>query len=159
MMIRSFRIVSIAILSVVPAVAAQQIQQRGASQNQRTSPPTFSSIADEESFKNGAGIPSRRVQTRTEVNGREVVAETTEAKDMDGRFRIASETTTETVRTPAGATIKRDTFIADAEGRRTLSETTQTDVQTQKDGSGRSVSNTFKPDLNGKLTFSIQQVQ
>ena len=158
-MIRSSRsVVGITVLFVVPVVAAIQ-QPRGTSQNQKSSPPTFSSIDTQESYVGGAQAPSRRVLSRTEVNGREVVSETIEAPNMDGKFTMLRESTTETVRTATGAQIKRDVFIPGANGGRSLLETTQTEVQTRSDGSGRSDATTFKPDLNGRLRFSIREVQ
>jgi len=156
-MIRSYRsIAGTAILLVAPVMAAAQA--RGTSQTPKI-PTVFSAIDSEEAYVGDTGIPSRRIQSRTESNGREVVKETMEAPGMDGRFSVASETTTETVRTATGAQIKRAVYIPDANGRASIFETTEIEVQTQKDGSGTSVSTTFKPDLNGRLDFSIRQVQ
>jgi hypothetical protein len=102
----------------------------------------------------------RQVQTRTESNGREVITETTERPDMDGKMMMSLQTTTETVRTGPGSTqIKQEVFAPGPNGRTQLVESTQAEVQTFPDGSSRTVSNTFAPDVNGRLNFSSQQIQ
>ena len=73
-MIRSFQSVAgIVVLLVAPAIAVAQ--QTGTRQGPPAS-PTSSTI--EGSYTAGAAVPSRRVQTRTSSNGREVITETTE---------------------------------------------------------------------------------
>jgi hypothetical protein len=73
---------------------------------------------------------------------------------------MSQQTTTETVRTGADSTqTKRDVFVPDAQGRPRLTESTQTDVQTSRDGSSRSVSNTMTPDANGRLSTSSREIQ
>ena len=132
----------------------------GGLQNPKGPPATYSSSEIERSYTGGNGIPSRRVQTRTESNGREVITETTERPDADGRMRIAVQTTTESTRTAADSTqIKHDVFVPDGEGRQRLLETSQTDVQTLGAGSSRSVTNTWVPDVNGHLSLSGRQVE
>src|SRR5262245_12826292 len=126
MVSRSFQ--SIVILLVLLSVAAPPT---GAFQTPKGPPATVSSSEIERSYAGGNGIPSRRVQTRTESNGREVITETTERPDADGRMRMALETTTETTRTGADSTqTKHDVFVPDDRGGRKLLETSQTDVQT-----------------------------
>src|SRR4029453_12683948 len=66
MVSRSFQ--SIIILLVLLIVAAPP---SGAFQTPKGPPATVSSSAIERSYAGGNGIPSRRVQTRTESNGRE----------------------------------------------------------------------------------------
>jgi len=147
---------TVLVLLVFLAAASQTI----ALQAPKSPPATFSSSAIERSYAGGSGIPSRRMQTRTESNGREVITETTEFPDADGRMRMALETTTETVRPSAGSTqTKHDVFVPDGQGRRRLLETSQTDVQTLGAGSSRSVTNTWMPDLNGRLGLSGQEVE
>jgi hypothetical protein len=132
----------------------------GALQTPPKGPPaTFSSRELERSYTGGNGIPSRRVQTRTESGGREVVTETTELPDVDGRMRMSLETTTETVRSGNSTQTKHDVFVPDVQGRRKLLETSQIDVQTLGAGSLRSVTNTWMPDLNGRLSLSGQEVE
>jgi hypothetical protein len=124
-------------------------------------PPTSpQSSTLERNFASGSSTPIRLVQTRTESNGREVVTETTEVPGLDGKFKPSVQTTTETIRTGAGASqIKQDVFAPDAQGRMQLSQTKQTDVQNLSDGSSRSVANTFVPDANGRLGFSSREIQ
>ena len=106
------------------------------------------------------GTPVRQVQTRTESNGREVVTETTERPDFDGRMKPVLQTTTETVRTGPGTTqIKHDVYAPDANGRQQLVESQQAETHTLPDGSSRTESNTFTPDANGRLTFASREVQ
>ena len=57
----------------------------------------------------GAVLPSRSVETRSDSSGREVVTETIEFPDLDGRVRPTMEAITETIRTaPNAVQIKRD---------------------------------------------------
>ena len=154
MMIRSFQnVAGIVVWLVAPAIAA--VQQTGPRQ-----PPASSTSSTIEEAYAGAALPTRRVQTRTSSNGREVLTETTETPGPDGRMKMSQETTTETVRTGADSTqTKRDVFVPDPQGRPRLTETTQTDVQTSRDGSSRSVANTMTPDANGRLSISSREIQ
>src|SRR5688572_12971673 len=74
-------------------------------QTRKGPPESFTSSAIERSYAGGGGVPSRRTQTRTESNGREVVTEVTETVGVDGRMKVSLETTSETART-AGGTIQ-----------------------------------------------------
>ena len=122
------------------AGAAQQTGQ----QTRQGPPASPSASALERSYIGGAGVPLRRVQTRTESNGREIITETTELPGTDGKLKMSLETRTETVRVGADSTqTKHEVFVPDAQGRPRLLETTQTDVQTSRDGSSRSVANTM----------------
>jgi hypothetical protein len=156
MMILSTKcIAGIVVLFAAPALALAQ--QTGTSQGP---PASFASSTIEGSYAPGNGVPSRRVQTRTESNGREVITETMETPDVDGRFRMSVETRSETVRTGADSTrTKLDVFVPDAQGRPRLLETTQTDVQTSRDGSSRSVANTMTSDVNGRLAIASREIQ
>lgn len=155
MVSRSFQ--SIIVILALLTVAAPHSR---AQQAPKGPPATFSSSEIERSYAGDSGIPSRRVQTRTQSNGREVITETTERPDADGRMRMALETTTETIRTGADSTqTKHDVFVPDGQGRRRLLETSQTDVQTLGAGSSRSVTNSWIPDLNGRLSLSGQRVE
>src|SRR4029450_5893052 len=69
------RIVGMAILFPIPFVVAG-VQGPPAS-------PRSSTI--ESSYAAGRSTPLRRVQTRTDSNGTEVVSETTEVPDIDGK--------------------------------------------------------------------------
>src|SRR5688500_11100727 len=56
--------------------------------------------------------PWRRVETRSESGGREVVVETSEMPDVEGRLAPIEEIVTETIRTapPNTAQTRRDVF-------------------------------------------------
>jgi len=153
-MSRSFQSVILLVIVISAASSA------GARQTPKGPPATPASSEIERRYAGGNGIPSRRVQTRTESNGREVITETTELPDIDGRMRMALETTTETTRTGANSTqTKHEVYVPDGQGRRRLLETSQTDVQTLGAGSSRSVTDSFTPDLNGRLNVSGRQVE
>src|SRR5688572_21450082 len=161
MMSRS--ILSVAILSTVVGLAT--VQRADAMQQTTTPAPkgppaSFSSSAVERTFSGGAAVPSRRVQTRTESNGKEVVKETIETVGVDGKMKMAQETNTETVRTGANSTqTRRDVYVPDAQGRPRLLETTQIEMQSLGKGSTRSVADTWTPDVNGRLGLAGREVQ
>ena len=136
----------VAILLSVPALQAQ-------------GPAIPSSSTLEQSAAAGAMTPARVQQTRTESNGREIITEKTETPDIDGRMRVSRETTTETVKTGPGTTqTKREIYTTES-GQRRLAETTQTETQTMSNGSSSSVSNTYSPDVNGRLGLLTREVQ
>src|SRR5690349_17257511 len=63
-------------------------------------------------------MPTRRLQIRSESDGREVVTEIVETPDIDGRFKPSLETTSETVRPAANAVqITREVFGFGVSGR------------------------------------------
>ena len=102
----------------------------------------------------GAGgvMPLRRTQTRSTSSGREVVVETVESLDIEGRLAPIHEIVTET--TGAGRTTthaRQDVFRFTADRRRQLSETTESRQDTQPNGDTATVHNTWVPDLNGHL--------
>jgi hypothetical protein len=104
--------------------------------------------------------PWRRVQTRSESGGREIVVETSEVPDVEGRLAPTQETITETNRTaPGTAQTKRDVFGFNADRRRTLSETTESVQQTPADGDAGAVHNTWARDLNGRLSLTARQIE
>lgn len=154
-MIRKFQY--FAVLSATLVLSSQQAR---ALQTKKGPPETFSSSAIERSYSGGAAVPSRRTQTRTESNGREVVREVTETLGIDGKMKMSLETTSETVRTaPDSTQTKREVFAPDAQGRKQMVETTQIDTQTLGGGGSRSVANTWAPDVNGRLSLSGRQIQ
>src|SRR5262245_25044536 len=103
---------------------------------------------------------SRLVRTRTESGGREVVTETVELPGTDGRFQASTKTTTETIGTGSNSVkIKRNVFGNGAQGPLSLIETSESDQQKLSDGTSRTVTNTWVPDLGGRLGLSSQRVQ
>jgi len=112
------------------------------------------------SYAAGHAAPWRRVQTRTESGGREVVTETIEEPGTDGRSKTLVATTTETVREgPGTVRTRRDVFGTDSDGRPKLIETTQADQETLPDGTSRTVENTWTADINGRLELRRRQLQ
>lgn len=152
------RIASIAFWFVFTSAA--MAQQTGRPEAGKVLQQTPASSAVVRSYPAGSAASSRRVQTRTESGGREVVTETTEAPGTDGRLKPSVETTTETVRAGSGAVqTKRDVFEIDSDGRRKLFETTQSDQETLPDGTSRTLENTWAADANGRLGLSRRQLQ
>jgi hypothetical protein len=150
----------IAILFILSVAAVSAAQQTSDPKTGVGPPTTFSSSTIERTYAAGAAAPTRQLRTRTEFDGREIVTETTETPGPDGKLRPSRETTTQTVRTGTDSTqTKHEVFSPDAQGRRSLIESTQTDVQLSTDGSSRSVANTVAPDLNGRLELSRREIQ
>src|SRR5262245_27462946 len=103
---------------------------------------------------------SRLVRTRTESGGREVVTETVELPGTDGRFQASTKTTTETIGTGSNSVkLKRNVFGNGAQGPLSLIETSEADQQKLPDGTSRTVTNTWVPDLGGRLGLSSRRVQ
>jgi hypothetical protein len=103
--------------------------------------------------------PSRTVETRSDSGGREVVTETIENPDPDGKLRPTQETTAETIRTgPNAVQTTRDVF-GFAGGQRMLLETTRSERQTLPDGTTWIVDNTLAQDANGRLALTSRQTQ
>ena len=108
----------------------------------------------------GDFLPSRSVETRRDSGAREVVTETIEMPDPDGKLRPTGETTTETIRTPPNAVqTRRDVFGFGAPGQRMLLETTRSEQEVLRDGTTRTVHNTLAPDVNGRLSLTFRQIE
>ena len=102
--------------------------------------------------------PGRRVQIRSESGGREVVVETSEAPDFEGRLAPIQETVVETVRTPNSSQRRREVF-GYADGRRRLLETTETVTETLANGDTSIVHNTWAQDVNGRPGLTSRQIE
>ena len=153
-MIRNLLMVGFAVLLAFTGnIAGQQTSDSKTRQGLPASSPI------EGAYTTGIGLPSRRAQTRTESNGRELITEITETHDLDGGIRTSRETTTETVRSDDSIQTRQEVFEPDAQGKRRLVETTQIDVQTFNDGSSRRVANTMSADLNGHFGLSSREIQ
>jgi len=114
----------------------------------------------ERTYPTGDRAPWRRVQTRSEPGSREVVVETLEMPDLEGRLAPTQEIVIETNRAaPNTAQIRRDLFQFSPEGRRRLSETTDSQRETLANGDTRAVHNTSAPDLNGRLGLRSRQIE
>ena len=114
----------------------------------------------ERTYATGDLRPWRRVQTRSESGTREVVVETLEVPDIDGRLTPTVEIVTETNRTaPNTAQTRRDVFGFSLDGRRRLVEATETQRQTPANGDSRAIHNTSAPDLNGRVSVTSRQIE
>jgi hypothetical protein len=107
----------------------------------------------------GDVAPRRRVQTRSESAGRDVVVETVEGLNIDGRLAALEEVVTETTRTvPNTEQTRQDVFRVTVDGRRQLSETTESRQDTQP-GGDTSVRTTWTADLNGGLRLTSRLIE
>ncbi len=103
--------------------------------------------------------PLRRVQSRRESGGREVIVETVETLDIEGRFGPIEETVTESTRPAPNTSLRRqDVFRLTVDRRRVLSETTESRQETQPRGD-TTVHNTWTPDLNGQLRLTSRVIE
>ena len=105
--------------SIVIASGVALAQQRDDRAGLGPKAPTESVVV--RTYPLGAVLPSRSVETRSDSGGREVVTETIEFPDLDGRVRPTIEAITETIRTaPNAVQTKRDVFQFGAPGHRML---------------------------------------
>jgi hypothetical protein len=114
----------------------------------------------EHTYAAGDGGPWRRVQTRTESGGREVVVETFALPDVEGRLSPVRETVMETMRTSSGsAQSNRDVFGFNLDRKRQLVETTQSREEILAGGDTGIVHDTWVPDLNGRLGLTSREIE
>ena len=148
------RIAGICFCIVIPSAVATG-QQRSETADQG---PTRSVI--DRTYAAGDLAPWRSVQTRSESGGREVVVETAEVPDVEGRLAPIQETAMETIRTaPNTAQTRHDVFGFAADRRRRLLETTESRRETQANGDTSAVHNTWAPDLNGRPGLMSRQIE
>src|SRR5262249_18759871 len=75
-------------------------------------------------------------------------------------FQAATKTTTETIGMGSDSVkVKRSVFGNGAQGPLSLIETSEADQQKFPDGTSRTITNTWVPDLGGRLGLSSRQVQ
>lgn len=140
------------------AVAAQQRSDTAGTS------PTSSTIVTERTYQSTGVLPLRRVERRTASGGRKGMIETVEALGIEGNWEPVEETVTDAGRTgsggpaKAGAYAQRDVFRFDLQHRRTLAETTESEV-TRANGSTRNVQRTWIADLDGRLTLSSGYIE
>jgi hypothetical protein len=133
-------------------------QQNSDSRTTKGPPQTPVERTTVSSLPGGPG--SKLMRTRTESGGREVVTEVVEVPGTDGRFQTATKTTTETVGIGSDSVkIKRNVFGNGAQGPLTLIETSDADQQKFPDGTFRTITNTWVPDLSGRLGQSSRRVE
>ena len=151
------RIAGICFCIVITSAVATG-QQRSETADQGPQGPGRSVI--ERTYAAGDLAPWRRVQTRSESGGREVVVETSEVPDVEGRLAPIQETVMETIRTAPNTTQTRhDVFGFAPDRRRRLLETTESLRETQANGDTSAVHNTSAPDLNGRLGLTSRQIE
>jgi hypothetical protein len=107
----------------------------------------------------GAVMPLRRTQTRSTSSGREVLVETVESLDIEGRLAPIDEIVTETRRERNTQHVRQDVFRFTPERRRQLSETTESRQDTQPNGDTGTVHNTWALDLNGHLRLMSRRTE
>jgi hypothetical protein len=148
------RIAGACIWLVVSAAVAGAQQKSGAG----TQAPGTSVVQSTSAGPDEA--PARRVQTRSESGNREVVVETSEAPNVDGRLAPSRETVVETARTaPTTAQSRREVYEYGADGRRRLVETTESVRETLANGDISTVHNTWSQDVNGRSGLMARQIE
>ena len=110
----------------------------------------------ERTYTAGDGGPWQRTQTRTESGGRQVLVETLELPDVDGRLRPVRETVVES----AGTTpVRREVSGFNLDRRRQLVETTDSRQDAAAVGESRVVHDTSSPDVNGRLALTSREIE
>src|SRR5688572_16464582 len=137
------RIAGIGFCIVITAAVATG-QQRSETIDQGPQGPARSVL--ERTSAAGDLAPWRRVQTRSESGGREVVVETSEMPDVEGSLTPIEEIVTETIGTvPNSVRTRRDVFGFAGDRRRRLLETTESLRETLANGDTSLVHNTWAP--------------
>ena len=135
-------------------------QQKSESQTGQGPPQTPAESTTVRSSPGGTVAGSKVVRTRTESGGREVVTEVVELPGTDGRLQAATKTTTETTGMGSDSVkVKRNVFANGPQGPLSLIETSEADRQKFPDGTSRTITNTWVPDLSGRLGLSSRRVQ
>lgn len=108
----------------------------------------------------GDFLPWRWVQTRSESGSREVVLETLEEPDLEGRLAPTQQIVEETNRaTPNTAHRRRDLLRVARDNRRTLLETIESLRETLANGDTRAIHDTSAPDLDARLSLTSRQIE
>jgi len=151
------RIAAIGFCLVMTSEAATGQSPRDTAAQGQTAP---ASTVVERTYAGGDVAPWRRVQTRSASGSREVVVETFEAPDIEGRLAPAEEIVVETNRTVPNTTqTRRDVFRFAEDGRRTLSEATDSVRETLANGDARAIHDTSAPDLDGRVSLTVRQIE
>jgi len=133
-------------------------QQPSAATGQRQYKPG-ASVMEPTYFGAGDVVPLRRVQTRSESDGRKVVVETIEGRDIEGRVALLGEVVTETTQGANATQTKQDVFRVTADGQRRLSETNDSRHETRANGDTTAVHDMWIADLNGRLRLTSRMVE
>jgi hypothetical protein len=141
---------------VTPTVAAGQ----QGTQTPAPAPQALDQTVVERTYAASGLAAWRRVETRSESEGREVVVETLEAPDAEGRWAPVQEIVTEAIRTgPGTVQTRRDVFAFDANGRSRLLEITESLWETFEGGDTSTVHDTWAPDLDGRLALKSRLIE
>ena len=112
------------------------------------------------SFPSGPIASSRRMQTRSESGGHEVITETNEVPGPNGQFKTFSETVTETEGAGTNSVhMKHDVFGTDADGRKQLTRSVESNQETLSQGIVRTTENRWTVDVNGHQQLAERQVE
>jgi hypothetical protein len=140
---------------ITPAIATGQPKSNATSPGQQVPAGGVIQAAHEA----GAVMPLRRTQTRSTSGAREVIVETVESLDIEGRLAPIDEIVTETRTERNTQHVRQDVFRFTPERRRQLSETTESRQDTQPNGDTGTVHNTWAPDLNGHLRLMSRRTE
>ncbi len=127
------------------AAAGQQQSGRAIQPSSRVGPSLL-----ERSHWNGYVAPKSRVFTRTQSNGRNVVVETTEGLNIDGRPAAIEEVVTETTAGVGTTNTRREVFRFTMEGHRRLAETIESRQDIRPNGDAAATRDTRVLDVNGR---------
>ena len=151
------RVAGVCFWIAVTSVAAAG-QQRRETTDQAPLPPASSVI--ERTYPSGGLTPSRRVQTRSVSDRREIVIETVEKPGLYGTLEPVQEIRTETTRTGSGRVRTRhDLFGLSAQRAQPLLERTESEQEVSADGSTSTVQTTWVSDPDGRLGLKSQQLE
>jgi hypothetical protein len=118
------RIAPFAIWIVITSAAATAQQQSETA----SVPPASATTVTERTYPDGGRTAIGRIERRTESGGRKVLIETTVAPNVEGRRQPVEEVVTDASRTTTPHTrMQRDVSRFDLQGRRMLAETTQSE--------------------------------
>jgi hypothetical protein len=151
------RIAGIGVCIVITSAVATG-QQRSETTDQGPQGPARSVI--ERTYAADNLSPWRRVQTRRESGSREIVVDTSEIPDVEGRLAPIQEIVVETIRAaPNTAQTRREVFEFAPDRRRRRLETTESLRETLANGNTSVVLNASAPDLNGRLGVTSRQME
>jgi hypothetical protein len=110
----------------------------------------------------GAGNvnPTRTAESHTEVGGRTVDKQAIERIGPDGRYEPYLDIEKESVKVDANTVrVIERTFGRDSNGQRVLTQVTEEERRTSRDGDMKSVRTTSNPDANGSLQVVQREIQ
>jgi hypothetical protein len=143
------------VIVVAPAVAVGQGNEKT---GQDLQGPGWTVI--ERNHAGGAASPWRLVQTRSGTGSREVVVETLETPNIEGRLTPSLEVVEETIRTaPDTAQTRRDVFGFAGDQRRRLLESHESLRESLANGNIRAVHISWAQDSNGRLGLMSRQIE